>query len=197
MNCNKIYTDKKFNIIVSEDFDQEYVYVYILQHPNKNIPDNIIIKENSEQEVKFKTFSDGCYGLITLIVPIDPINYYYYREGKFYHNFQEVELVEIIECNPNISNVVSIYDYYFLTARLRRCYIDACQKIFESSTKCDKDSNKELLYKRDLVWSALNVIEYLVEFKQYEEAQRLLEELMDCNGICQSYNNQQCCCHHE
>jgi hypothetical protein len=44
--------------------------------------------------------------------------------------------------------------------------------------------DKELIYKRDLLWSALNVIKYMIEIDQYEEAERLLERIMGCNGLC-------------
>jgi hypothetical protein len=34
------------------------------------------------------------------------------------------------------------------------------------------------------VWMAINVISYLVEFKQLAEAQRVLERISSCNGVC-------------
>jgi len=52
---------------------------------------------------------------------------------------------------------------------------------------CNKpNSDSSLIYKRDLLWSAMNVIKYLVEMDQLEEAQRLLEEITACNGLCSS-----------
>jgi len=37
-----------------------------------------------------------------------------------------------------------------------------------------------------MVWMAINVIKYLVEFNQFAEAQRLIERLSSCNGLCGS-----------
>ena len=59
--------------------------------------------------------------------------------------------------------------------------------------------NTELSYKRDLLWAALSVIEYLVEMCQMEEAQRILKEIAGCNGLCpealdNTSNNSGCGC---
>ena len=42
----------------------------------------------------------------------------------------------------------------------------------------------KLDYKRDLVWAALNVIQYMIDSNQLAEAQRLLERINGCNGLC-------------
>ena len=195
MKCKKIYFDKNFHILVKEYFDSEFVYVYILQHilSDERYSNDIIIKDTKDQEVKFETDSDGFYVLITIPVPIDETNYYYYKNGRFYNGTKEISITDILKTNPHLSNIVPKYDYCFLTARLKKCYIDACYKIFSSSDRCSKD--KTDTYERDLIWSALKTIEYLIEFDQYKEAQRLLEELTSCNGICQGGYTKRCKCH--
>jgi len=47
-----------------------------------------------------------------------------------------------------------------------------------------------------LVWSALKVIKLLVEKDNFEEAQRLLERITGCNGLCTDpcYTNKPCGC---
>lgn len=67
-----------------------------------------------------------------------------------------------------------------------------CQQIFENRafSKCF-DRNKidsELIYKRDLVLMAINVIKYLTECKQLAEVERIVEILNGCNGLCNSSN---------
>jgi hypothetical protein len=42
-----------------------------------------------------------------------------------------------------------------------------------------------------LLWSAINTIIYLAETEQFEEAERLLERITNCNGLCE--NNQSNC----
>lgn len=199
MNCNKqIRFDKNFNIIVEEEFDSEYAFVYILQHTysDGNCYNRVLIKDSEEFEVKFPTTEDGFYTLITLKVPLNVLNYFYYRDGKFYKGGEEVELQEIIDTNPHLSNIDPIYDYYFLTARLRMCYIKASEDVFDTIGKCLKPGeNRELTYKRDLIWSALNAVEYMAEMDLFEEAQRYLEKFVGCNGICKSDEYSYCGCH--
>lgn len=72
---------------------------------------------------------------------------------------------------------------------LQKCYVNLCQQIFESRafSQCS-NKNKidcELTYKRDLVWMALTVIHYMVkEQGSFTEAQRIVELLNSCNGVC-------------
>lgn len=199
INCNKIYSDKNCNIIIKEDFNSEYVYVYILQQTKSNgtINNQVLIKDTEDTQVIFSTKSDGFYTLVTLLVPLDETMPYYYKDGKFYKNIQEVNIQEIIEVNPEYSKINPIYDYYFQTCRLKKCYIKACQEIFNETAplRCSSGKvNQDSIYKRDLIWATLNVIEYMTEFDQYEEAERLLEEVTDCNGICPQEYNKGCGC---
>lgn len=196
MNCNKFQIDKNFNIIINDDFDPNYGYVYALQHTisDGSITCEVLIKDAEDQQVLFETTEDGFYTLITIKVPRDPSNYFYYRDNKIYKGAEEVQIQEVLETNPHISNITPTYDYYFLTIRLRKCYVDACNEIFRTKGKCFDYKNSDLIYKRDLIWSALNVIQYMAELDQYEEAQRLLEELTSCNGICQGSEHSQCNC---
>jgi hypothetical protein len=53
------------------------------------------------------------------------LEYYYYNDA-FYHFDEEVELQELIELNPEISGIEVIYDYYFQTCRLKKCFINMC-----------------------------------------------------------------------
>ena len=140
------------------------------------------------------------YLLCKLIVPIDITKPYYYFNGKFFKGTTEIQLQELIETNPEISQIEISYEHYFQICHLRQCYIDICQKIFnqQASIRCDITNNidKELIYKRDLIWSAINVIKYLVEQEQFAEAERLLEKISGCNGLC--YHDESkgcgCCC---
>lgn len=197
MNCNKFQIDRYYNIIINEEYNPAYAYVYILQQTMSDgsiTVNESLIKTEESQKVIFNTQADGFYTLITILVPKDPSNYFYYKNEKFYHNIEEVSIQEIVETNPHLSNINPIYDYYFLTVRLRRCYIEACQEIFNNQHRCQSHVDPNLAYRRDLIWSALNVIEYMAELDQYEEAQRLLEELTNCNGICQTIEPSKCGC---
>lgn len=122
----------------------------------------------------------------------------YYSDGKKvykYYNGQSTitDLDEVIERNTENTTIHRYTEDYVSICFLRKCYINLCQQIFNSRA-FDKCWNKnkidsELVFKRDLVWMAINVIKYMVEFNQFAEAARLIERLTSCNGLCQNMSS--------
>lgn len=198
--CDKIIYDKNCNTIVqNEVYDDNFVYVYILQLNtlNKYTYNQTVIRDSEETPILFTIGKDGYYTLCRMIVPKDPLNPYYYKDGKFYNNIREVSLQELIEVNPEVSKIDITYFQYFQTCKIRKCFIKICQDILDTSAsiKCDNNVvDKELVYKRDLLWSTLNVIQYMVDFEQFEEASRLLERISSCNGLCNDNSDCGCKC---
>ncbi len=188
-NCNRITVDKDCNIIIDDNtYNCNYVQVFILKLTTTkgSNPTKTIIKDSRSKKVIFNSDGDGFYTICKLTIPVDEAQPYYYKDGKFYHNIQEVSLQEILNTKPEISGVEFEYIYYFSTCNLRKCFVKICQEIFDTASSiCNKTGvDGSLTYKRDLIWSALNVIDYMIEIDQMEEAQRLLEEITGCNGLC-------------
>ena len=55
------------------------------------------------------------------------------------------------------------------------------------SLKKNKDLSglsKDLIYRRDFIWATINVLNYLIDACQFEEAEKILEEVQRCNGMC-------------
>lgn len=187
--CNRIGVTKDCHIYINDgELKEEFVYVYILQN-NYTKEIQLLIKETNDVTV-FNFTDDGYYTLCTLEVSTNPTSVYYYRNGDFYRNVEKVDIQELIESNK----VKTYYQEYFNICRLKKCYINLCQEIFDKrgSVNCNSTSVTDT-YKRDLVWATINVIEYMVEMDQYSEAQRLLLRVTGCNGICDNYSNN-CSC---
>ena len=72
----------------------------------------------------------------------------------------------------------------FFTGHLQECYINFCKKVFDSVNECAPKERDYNTYARDFLWMTLNVIDYLIGFKQYYEAQRLIELFHSCNSFC-------------
>lgn len=204
MNCNKIIHDNNCNTIVQEDsYDNNYAFVYVLQlNQTGKTTSQIFIKTEESQKIIFDFGLDGFYTLVTLKVPKDTLQEYYFNNDTFYHRNQIIELQTLIELNPQVTGVETTYDYYFQTCRLKKCFINICYQILDAQTPINCANSRidsNLIYKRDLIWSALNVIRFLTETDQYEEAERLLERIMGCNGLCanqcyDSNNKSNCGC---
>ena len=198
MNCNKIITDKNCNTIIqNEAFNPNYVYIYILQlnkYDGKTYS-QIFVRTQKEEKIVFNIRQDGYYTLCRLIVPLSDKEPYYYKNEKIYKGLREVSLDEIINVNPEVSHIKMAFYYYFQLCNLRKCYVDAASKVLNSaaSIRCDSKVSHQDIYKRDLLWSAINVISYLADMEQFEEAERLLEKVTGCNGLCDN-NNVKCGC---
>lgn len=122
--------------------------------------------------------------------------FYYKEPNKTLDQVREITIQEIVSLEHSLTNVDFTYYYYFQVCKLRACYATLAQKVLDqrSGIRCGiKDVSKEDIYKRDLVWSALNTILYMAEQEQFEEAQRLLESIVGCNGLCDDkYSNCGC-----
>lgn len=105
----------------------------------------------------------------------------------------EAEVKELLERNYEGTNILQCKIDLFSTGNLQQCYINYCKKIYDSlldnCTRCNKESNKEDTYARDFIWMTLNIIDYLVGFKQHMEAERILEQATSCGGFCQKTND--------
>ena len=186
---NLITYDMDCNTIVNDiNFDDNYVYIYVLQLNRSNeIITQVAKKENVEDQVVFDIGQDGFYTLITVKIPLDSSKEYYYKNGKIYHIHEEADLAVLLELNPEVSGLIVEPTYYFQTCRLRKCYINICQQIFDqvNSVECNKPLvDQNLIYKRDLLLSAIHIIEFMVEKEQYKEAERLLDSSRPCNCGC-------------
>ena len=206
MICDKIIADKNCNTIVqNEEFDPRYVYIYIIQL-NKydgTTVSQTFVRTEAEQEIIFTIGQDGFYTLCRLRISKDENDKYYYKDDQFYKDIDQISsLTEILNINlesfedQEHIGIQKTYWYYFQLCRLRRCYVNIASKIINDTAtiKCEKTLNKFDTYRRDLLWSAINVITYLAETEQFEEAERLVERIMGCNGLCDSDEKNSCGC---
>ena len=127
-------------------------------------------------------------GLYDLVYFSDGIDIYKYLDG----NVSQVTINEVLEVNPINTTISKTNRDYVSICFLRKCYINLCQQIFEDRgfSRCwNKNKvDSELIYKRDLVWMAINVIKYLTECEQLAEVERIIETIQGCNGLCVSSN---------
>lgn len=120
---------------------------------------------------------------------------------------ESVPILEFIEDTGYSSLSVNRYKEKLLsTSKLRKCYVNLCQKIFNdknfSSCQSKNKVDNELIYKRDLIWMTINVITYLWQLGNSDlEIASLLKQVNKCNGLCSPYpddsiiiNNNGCGC---
>ena len=169
---------------------------------------DVLLDDHSEDldSVTFHVDSDGYYTVDHVILPnmdwYENANdeyreYYdtiYVTDGeKVYKELngtlQECTVKEILERNIEGTTIKKCRVDIFYTANLQQCYIWYCKQIFDALLNaCEKGKYNDLIYARDFIWMTLNIIDYLVGFKQYLEAQRILENFERCGGYCKNYS---------
>lgn len=204
------------------------VSIDVLQHNKTNNPEiSVPVYTLHDKEISPITLPigfDGWFSVYHIVLPSEDwfirekdkqegssLSLYdvvYYSDGNGVFKYidgevSSVELEEVIERNSEGTTISKIDKNYVSICFLKKCYISLCQQIFNSRgfSKCwDKNSlDNDLIYRRDLVWMAINVIKYMTQFNQLAEAQRIIERIGGCNGLCKSefrqLANHGCGCH--
>ena len=202
-NTPTIQTDELGNIIIMDDIlypikgmsKDDCISIYVVQKNNSNTSRIIYYQTGNPGETFTLPATDGYISFCHIVLPnlnffnSHPGQFTYYADetGKIYNQSGEVDIQLILEVND--STLIRHMHNFFSVFHLRKCYISLCQKIFNAHAfdRCFKNNvDSQLIYKRDLVWAALNVIQYMIDFNQLAEAQRLLERINGCNGLCSS-----------
>lgn len=176
-----IYTDPVYTLHNTADpvnipvkFDGWFTVIHLVL-PTKDWFD----RESSKQE-------GSAIGLYNIVYYSDGASIYKYVDGQS----SETTIDEIIEVNPVDTTVSRTGEDYVSICFLRKCYINLCQQIFNSRgfSPCwnKNDIDSDLIFRRDLVWMAINVIKYLTECEQLAEVERIIETIKGCNGLCVS-----------
>lgn len=124
--------------------------------------------------------------LYTAIYCSDGVNLFKLQNDQFI----DVQLEEILEVNSVDTTISKCVEELVSICYLKKCYIDICKQIFElrGFSKCltNGSIDSQLIYNRDLIWMTINIISYLVEFGEFEEAERIIELFGGCNNVCKS-----------
>jgi hypothetical protein len=165
---------------------------------------DVLLEEHVEDkldEAYFRVDKDGYYVIDHIVIPTvewlieapeecfehyDTI--YVTDREKIYkvveNKLEECTIREVMERNCEGTTLRKTKLDVFYTGHLQECYINYCKKVFDSVNECAPNSRDYDTYARDFIWMTLNIIDYLISFKQYLEAQRLLEMFQTCNSFC-------------
>ena len=159
-------------------------------------------------EAHCKLNKDGYYTISHIILPtkaaidriisddsefINQYNYVYAEDNNsiiklLNGKWVEASIEEIVLLNDNCNTTIfkSSKDLFSI-CHLWNCYVDICKELLSSNlNKCKKNPDVEdLIFNRDVIWMTINVLNYLPEKDQLYEAERILEEVKGCNGLCQ------------
>lgn len=168
------------------------------------------VRDSQVKPVQLPVSFDGWFTVCHIVIPnekwfqrelkketgsaLNLYNTVYYSNGakiyKYINNeITEVSIEELINRNIEDTTISIVKKDYVSVCFLRKCYINLCQQLFNSNiiSECsnNRKNNCDLAFQRDLIWMALNVIQYLTELNQLSETERIIEQLgRGCNGLC-------------
>lgn len=169
----------------------------------KSVSDNSLIEckfveHPDETEVTHHKFlyGDGIYTIYHFVIPY--INNYseeldypslWYDEGHIIYNNEELTPAQLTTLfdQDNFSNY-GVKTQTLCTCGLHDCYYHWSMEVFNKRNVCDKSSFRDIIYKRDMAWMAINVIDYLVDQGNVSEAAEILEKMEACGAVCANKN---------
>lgn len=142
------------------------------------------------------SFTDAMMQGVTFGYYLDLDNIYDRNRKDSNGNPVKVSIEEVLNGNTNIATTQISSKDYISILNLQKCLVNLCQQIFNTlniSNKCfdSNSNNKELIFKRDLVLMAINVIKYMIKYNMRAEAARIINQLEGCNGICTGTSDSQ------
>lgn len=161
--------------------------------------------ENATSIIKLAYGKDGLYEIDHIILPnmkwleqfqneplgeVYPNGVYLQSAGVFYKyaegELTEVTIEQIAEVNPENTTINKVIADSFSICALKECYYNIAKKLLSElcPLSCSKEEFKEDIFKRDLIWMAINVITYCVELGDYESAMVFLKQIETCGGVC-------------
>lgn len=169
---------------------------------SKLVDVQINLHDSEFDKSQFKVIEDGYYVIHHIVIPTTKWNYvntkhtttYLFDSGKIqkYENAKlvECEIEELIERNVKNTNINRCEVDVFYTGNIQNCYINRSKDLFKKYlNQCVPKEQDNDVFARDFIWMSLNIIDYLVGFKKYMEAQQIVESLISCNGFCPSKLN--------
>lgn len=94
---------------------------------------------------------------------------------------------------------------FFTTCNLYKCFLNRAQKLLDSyrdcnsgicnsNIKCSNNNDQLEIQIRDYLWMTLNAIQFAIECEDFETANRLLNCISTCSGICEDSTSEDCGC---
>lgn len=195
--------------------DTVSIDVLVLNESDGQKMQSPIFTNGAYKSVKIPIRFDGWFSIHHIVIPskewflrelekhsgsaIESYDIVYYSDGQSLFKYirtkenpieESAKLEELILDVTDGTTISNTYKDYISICFLKRCYLSLCQQIFNSRgfSKCQNKAgiDDDLIFRRDLVWMAINVINYRAEFNQLAEAQRIIEQIGGCNGLCKS-----------
>ena len=164
-----------------------YYYVHTIQQVT-TLETSLLHSVIVESESQYQFLIDGYFVVSEIALPDSAGSGIWTDGDKIYDENGEISVEDLLEVDPESSNIVREDQGIVTTYYLDEYY----HNILESSLKaglCGKCLSATKQAELDTLMIGLEVIDHLVENEQYYEAQRIIEQLSTCAGLTESNCN--------
>ena len=167
--------------------------------------DEITLKKDGLKRIEHIIIPNQVW--LSYVIEMDPISLDMYSNGIYYigeddsfykyHAGQsiQVDIKEILEVNPANTTIIKASLHTFEICHLEECFFKLCMYLLDNmpcTDPCFVDKMKGFkgeILNRDIVWMVINAIKYCIEQQQFFRAQKILERIETCWGICRDLDN--------
>lgn len=174
-----------YTITLTSTIASGYEYIHTVQ----KVSTTETTFENSEITDSTSTYnltSDGYYILSEIKLPnVETVDNYYILDDVIYDpDGAEITAEELLEVDTTDTNITREDNDYFLYYYLETYYINLIKdKFMKGICSCNCVSSNDLTKTTiDTLTMGLDVVKILLEYLQYYEAQRMIEQLSVCSG---------------
>lgn len=189
------------------------IVVKVSAKEEETMEDYEIVPHTDIDSVDFTLEKDGLYKVIHIIVPTQEwVQYVSERDGAHFEGYSiayffntedekfykinkgvitEVNIEEIYEANLSATTLVASERFTFGMCHIKECFFKLCKYLLENlPCECTTADNfKQDILNRDIVWMAMNTINYLLQQGNYYRAQGIIDQIETCWGICKNLDN--------
>lgn len=169
----------------------------------------VLLSEEEFVGISVTPEEDGLYKTYTIVLDETYSNQQYFyifdsTTNTLYKRIngsapEEVDINELYSVNSTNTNITSrLFTYNIIYDSLYSCYVNITTVLLrDCNSRCGNKLDQNLVYKRDLLWMTISVIQYLIAqtTPDYIKAGNILNKFIVCNGFCKSLTtNNNCGC---
>lgn len=202
---------------------EEYIYItkVIYNAVKETDVKTTYYKQNSLEDINvIHQGDDGWYSIQQILIPKRPEG-----EGEsippFFWDFNQYGIITLYDSQDKQTNAETVFEFverhlnsdyfvhspvqeFFQICKLWECYLQYSLALLSNCLgKCESE-DPQLRFKRDMVWMALNVLNYYKDMQirfgedHFAQMQLILENFINCYGMCSNIsikNTNSCGCH--
>ena len=170
-------------ITITGTVTADYDYIHVIQQAT--IADTTSILESITNSISTKSLlADGYYQITEIKLPTTPGEYYYTNGTIVYDpNGDAISIANLLLVNPIGTNIVREDTDFITVYLLNTYYINLLKTKFLNGISGCECINKSEKLTIDFLTMGLYLIESLVIAEQYNECQRIIEQLGICSGV--------------